>query len=315
MIEYLLLLVGFVILIKGAHYFIEGSSYLAKRIGVSPLIIGLTVVAFGTSLPEFIINIFSAINGSNDLALGNIIGSNISNTLLILGISSLYYPLLIKKSIVWREIPWALFASLLLLFLVNDSLFGYTSQISSIDGLILLGVFCYFLYSMYNSSKKDKKLNLEIRKHNDFVISLMILGGLVGLFFGGNLIVKTALEIAKTFGISEFLISSTVIALGSSLPELVVSLTAIFKKNIDLAVGNIIGSNIFNILYVLGATSLVKPIIFSSFINFDIIFLILITCLLFISMFNSEKHILERKEGLLFLVLYVIYLFIILLRG
>ena len=149
MIEYLLLLVGFVILIKGAHYFIEGSSYLAKRIGVSPLIIGLTVVAFGTSLPEFIINIFSAINGSNDLALGNIIGSNISNTLLILGISSLYYPLLIKKSIVWREIPWALFASLLLLFLVNDSLFGYTSQISSIDGLILLGVFCYFLYSIY----------------------------------------------------------------------------------------------------------------------------------------------------------------------
>tara|TARA_Y100000310_G_C20696023_1_gene825808 strand:- start:2713 stop:3660 length:948 start_codon:yes stop_codon:yes gene_type:complete len=315
MIEYLLLLLGFILLIKGAQYFIDGASYLAKRLGISPLIIGLTVVAFGTSMPEFIINIFSAIEGSTEIALGNIIGSNISNTLLILGISAIFVPLLVHKSTVWNEIPLSLFATVLLFLLINDSLFGYTSKLGVLDGLIMLSLFFYFLYYIYSSAKRNNKFKMEIQKHNEFIIAIMILGGLVGIFFGGDLIVKNALIVAAGLGISEFLISATLVALGSSLPELVVSLVAIFKKNVDLAVGNIIGSNMFNILYVLGVTSLINPIILPGFVNLDLIFLIVITALLFVFMFTGKKHKLERWEGVIFILLYIAYVSFIIFRG
>jgi cation:H+ antiporter len=315
MLEYLLLIVGFIFLIKGAQYFVDGSSQLAKRLGVSSLVIGLTVVAFGTSMPEFVINIFSAIEGHTELALGTIIGSNISNTLLILGISSMLFPLLVHKSTVWNEIPLSLFSTFLLFILINDSLFGKTSKLSQLDGIIMLSLFCYFLYYIYSSTQKSNNFKIEIQKHSDFIIALMILGGLVAIFFGGNLIVKNALIVASTFGISDFLISATVIAIGSSLPELVVSLVAIFKKNVDLAVGNIVGSNIFNILYVLGSTALIQPIYLPGFVNFDLVFLMVITALLFLFMFTGKKHKLERWEGAIFILLYIAYFSFIVFRG
>ncbi len=315
MIEYLLLVLGFIFLMKGAQYLIEGSSYLAKRLGVSPLVIGLTVVAFGTSMPEFIINIFSAINGSTEFALGNIIGSNISNTLLILGISAIFMPLLVHKSTVRNEIPLSLFTVVLLFILINDSLFGYASKLSLFDGLIMLSLFSYFLYYLYTSTKNNNKFKIEIQKHEDFVIAAMILGGLVGIFFGGNLIVENAMDIALSLGVSNFLMSATLVALGSSLPELVVSLVAIFKRNVDLAVGNIVGSNIFNILYVLGVTSLIKPIALPSFANFDILFLIISTTLLFAFMFTTKEHKISRIEGIIFILLYLGYISFILIRG
>jgi len=315
MIEYLLLILGFILLMKGAQYFIDGASYLTKRLGVPPLIIGLTVVAFGTSMPEFIINLFSAMRGSTDLALGNIIGSNISNTLLILGISAVVMPLLVHKSTVRNEIPLSLFATGLLFILINDSLFGYDSRLSILDGLIMLSLFLYFLYYLYVSTKNNNKFKIEIHKHSDFVIAAMILGGIVGIFFGGNLIVKNAMIVASTFGISDFLISATVVALGSSLPELVVSLVAVFKKNVDLAVGNVVGSNIFNILYVLGITSLIEPVALPSFVNFDILFLIFSTTLLFAFMFTTKEHKLSRLEGAIFILLYIAYITFILIRG
>ena len=179
----------------------------------------------------------------------------------------------------------------------------------------MLSLFFYFLYYIYNSAKNKNKFKIDIKKHSDFVISAMILGGIVGIFFGGELIVRNSLIIAKNLGISDFLISATVIAVGSSLPELVVSLVAIFKKNIDLAVGNIVGSNIFNILYVLGVTALINPISLPSFVNIDIIFLMFVTALLFVFMFTGKKHKLERWEGVIFILLYITYLFFIILRG
>ncbi len=315
MIEYLLLVLGFIFLIKGAQYLIEGSSYLAKRVGVSPLIIGLTVVAFGTSMPEFIINIFSAINGSTEFALGNIIGSNISNTLLILGISATFMPLLVHKSTVRNEIPLSLFTVVLLFILINDSLFGYASKLGLFDGLIMLSLFSYFLYYIYTSTKNNNKFKIEIQKHEDFVIVAMILGGLIGIFFGGNLIVENAMILALSLGVSNFLISATLVALGSSLPELVVSLVAIFKRNVDLAVGNIVGSNIFNILYVLGITALIEPVVLPSFANFDILFLIFSTTLLFAFMFTTKEHKVSRVEGVIFVLLYIAYISFILIRG
>tara|TARA_Y100000034_G_C6892973_1_gene411215 strand:- start:1183 stop:2250 length:1068 start_codon:yes stop_codon:yes gene_type:complete len=318
MLSYILLIVGFFLLIKGANYLVEGSSNLARYFKIKPIIIGLTVLALGTSLPELVINLFSSLKGTTDISLGNIIGSNIANILLVLGISTLILKLKIRREIVKKGIPYTLFGVLLLFLLSNDSLFNGRSMLSRIDGMIFILFFLVFLFFIFKLAKREKKLipkELELPKYKLPMIVLIILGGISFLFLGGKLVIDSVLEIGNQLGVSEFLMSATVLALGTSLPELIVSITAAFKKKVDFLVGNIIGSNVFNIFLILAFSSIINPIPFNIIFNFDIIFLGLITTWLIIFMYTGKKHQLERWNSILFLVLYVFYLTFIFYRG
>ncbi|MFA6319602.1 MAG: calcium/sodium antiporter [Bacteroidales bacterium] len=320
MIEYFLLIVGLIALIKGADFLIDGSSSLAKKLGISTLVIGLTVVAFGTSTPELVVNIFAAFAGNGDIAFGNIIGSNMANILLILGVCALITQMKIQHSTIWKEIPLA-FIAVLVVFIFSNVLFLDNIDIKFLtrsEGLILIVFFIIFLsyvYSMAKSDKSKKNENEEIKALSNFKTWLYILGGLVALYFGGQWTVNSATTIARSLGISEFLIASTIIAVGTSLPELVTSVKAAMKNNIDLAVGNVVGSNIFNVLWILGITAVINPVMFPKFIVFDLIMLLVTTGALFAFIFIGKRYYLTKLEGIAFLLLYLIYLVIIILRG
>ncbi len=345
--NYILFVLGFILLIKGADLLIEGSSALARKFGISSIVIGLTVVAFGTSVPELVINLFSAIQGNTDVALGNIIGSNICNILLILGLTAVIFPLDVKVATAWKEIPFSLFATLLLFILCNDALFdgARESFLSRGDGIVMFsffGVFLYYVIEMALKHKEELPITVPENKFSDktadigpqknkeaesgikavekkepggTLIFFMIIGGLTALVFGGKWVVDGAVIIAKKFGMSEFLISATVLAVGSSLPELVTSLVAAYKKEPDITVGNIIGSNIFNIFWILGITALIRPIPVTVGINVDLIFLMVATLYLFLFMFVGKKYKIERWQGIIMFVLYVFYLAYIIIRG
>ncbi len=318
---YTLFVLGFFLLIKGADYLVEGASSLAKRLGVSTLVIGLTVVAFGTSTPELVVNIIAAIQGSGDIALGNIIGSNMANLLLILGIAALITELKVQHSTVWKEIPFSFLAALVLLvfssvaFLDNSGI----KHILRFEGITLLLFFAIFLYYVIGLAKRNagqmEDEKLIVKREPAWKISLMIVGGLVALYFGGEWIVSGAVGIARQLHLSELLISSTIIAIGTSLPELVTSVTAALKKDTDLAVGNVIGSNIFNIFWILGVTSIIRPIQLSVPAVTDIALLMAATTLLFAFMFVGGRHQLDRWQGGVFIALYVAYLVFLVVRG
>jgi cation:H+ antiporter len=315
--EYLLLVVGIVILVAGASYLVKGASALAKNLNIPALVIGLTVVAFGTSMPELLINLWASAAGSSQIALGNVIGSNLINILLILGMTSLVYSIRVKKSTIWKEIPFSLLAAVVLLVLANDFVLdGSGSVLSRVDGIILLLFFLLFMYYTYELAlKKEARVRTDFETYKPVVIAFMILGGSVGLFLGGKLVVDNATTIATSLGLSEFIISATILALGTSLPELVTSIVAALKKNVDLAVGNIVGSNIFNIFLVLGISSIVNPIAIPSYINFDLVAVIFATGILFAFALWGKKWRLLRWQGAVLVVLYVVYLMMILLRG
>lgn len=321
MIEYILFIIGFGLLIKGADCLVEGSSSLAKKFGVPSLVVGLTVVAFGTSMPELIVSIFSAFEGVTDVAIGNIMGSNVANILLILGLTALIYPLKVHHSTVWKEIPFSLLAVFILFVVANDLMIDKLSfsSLTRIDGILMLCFFAIFLYYVFEMAKdKKSKLQdrkLEITEYKSHRIFLMLFFGVIGLFLGGKWVVDGATLIARQAGMSEFLVSATIVAIGTSLPELVTSLTAAIKKDVDLAVGGVVGSNIFNIFWILGITSVISPIVLPSFINFDIIFLVVITLALFSFMFIGKKHEMNRWQGVLFILLYIAYIVFIVMRG
>ncbi len=319
-ITYLLFIIGIALLMKGADYLINGSSSLAKKYGVPTLVIGLTIVAFGTSLPELVVNIFAGLKGESDVALGNIIGSNIANLLLILGISALIcpVPMKVQSSTTWKEIPFSLLAAVVLFIFASSFLTKTNPAVLNISsGLILLCFFVVFLFYVVSMSlkKKEKDKKLEIQKHSNFVIFLMIVGGLAMLYFGGKWVVNGAVGVARLMGFSEYLISATIVAVGTSLPELVTSIVAARKKDVDLAVGNVVGSNIFNIFFILGITALITPLIVPAAIFYDIVILMAITFLLFIFMFVGKRHVLEKWQGVLFLVLYVMYVAMLVIKG
>ena len=319
MIEYIYLILGLALLYNGAGYLVEGSSSLAKKLGISALVIGLTVVAFGTSMPELIVNVFASLKGNAEVSYGNIIGSNIFNILLILGLASVIKPLAVQRSTVWKEIPFALLAALVLFAMSNKLLLGgAANNLTIADGLIMLFFFVIFLYYVFELAKdkpKESNMEIEVKKHSSTAIFLMIIGGLAALFIGGKLTVAGAVAIARQIGISELLISSTIIAAGTSLPELVTSVVAAIKKEMDLSVGNVVGSNIFNIFLIMGVSSLISPLAVPAGINFDFIFLTATTLLLFIFMFIGKKHELDRWEGAMFLLMYVAYVAFIIRRG
>jgi cation:H+ antiporter len=312
MIQYILLVTGFILLIKGADLLVDGASSVGRKLNISDLVIGLTVVAFGTSSPELFVNIFASIRGNTDIAIGNVLGSNIVNIFLILGISAVICPLAVGKGTVWKEIPLSLLAALLLGVMANDRLIDKSkiSALTRIDGLVFLAFFIIFLYYTFGIAKRIEGIDCHVpQKQYSLLISLLfVIAGLIGLGIGGSWIVNAAVHIASRFGVSQSLIGLTIVAVGTSLPELATSAVAAYKKNAEIAVGNIVGSNIFNIFFVLGISSIIKPLPFNPDNNIDIGAVIIASLLLFLWMFTGKKRSLDRWEGIVFLILYIGYI-------
>ncbi|MDD2679571.1 MAG: calcium/sodium antiporter [Candidatus Omnitrophica bacterium] len=307
----ILFVIGFFVLVKGAHWLVEGGSSLAKSLGVSDFFIGLTVVAFGTSLPEMFIDITAAVRGNTGLVIGNIIGANVVNILFVLGVAAVIFPLQIRHGIVWKEIPFTLIAALAVLLLGNDKLIEGVSypRLSRIDGFILLSFFVVYLYYLVNISRSGPQLQtLEGKELDTGKSATRIIIGLFALFIGSRLVVAAAVFIAKKMHISETLIGLTVVAIGSTLPELTASVIAAFKKHSDLALGNIVGSNIVNIFLVLGICSVIRPLPLRPQDNFAILIAIVASLLLFASAFVGKRSVIDRWAGIIFVIIYLFYL-------
>ena len=295
-------------LIKGADLLVEGSSSLASKLKIPQIVIGLTIVAFGTSTPELIVNVFSALEGTNDVGFGNVVGSNIINIFFILGIAALISPLQTKKNTVWKEIPFALLGALVLLVMCNDLLFNaQTNVISTSDGIILLFFFAIFIVYVFGIAEVKSENTIEVKQFSNSKILVFILSGLAGLVIGGNLVVNNAVIIAADLGVSDRVIGLTIVALGTSLPELFTSAVAAMKGKADIAVGNVVGSNIFNIFFVLAITAIINPVSFKPEMNLDLIVMSIASLLLFITMFTGEKRKIDRWEAVVFLIIYIGY--------
>lgn len=311
---------GFLFLIGGAHFLVDGAAATAKRLKVSSLMIGLTVVSFGTSTPELFVNIHASLRGNTAIAIGNILGSNIANILLILGLSALIFPLAVGKGTVWKEIPLSLLAALLLGILANDRLIERSSDsvLTRTDGLVFLCFFIVFLYYTLSIARKNVKNEEDGLPSKPYILPkscLWIGGGLVALTFGSRWVVVGATGIARVLGASESLIGLTIVAVGTSLPELATSVTAAVKKNPEIAVGNVVGSNIFNIFFILGVSALIRPLPLQPGINMDIAALFFSSLLLFFTMFTGKRHRLDRWEGGLLILLYAGFLVLLIVRG
>lgn len=311
-----LFIAGFALLIKGADLLVDGAASVAKKFNISNLAIGLTVVAFGTSAPEFAVNIFSSLSGKTDIAIGNIIGSNIANIFLILGAAAIVYPLTVQKSTTWKEIPMSLLAAAMVGLMANDIAIdkGASNVITRIDGLVLLSFFIIFLYYIYGIAKAGNGFTEEKVEEMRAGKSLLFIGaGLVALVVGGKWIVDGAVVIAEAFGVSQAVIGLTVVAVGTSLPELATSVVAAYRKHADIAIGNVVGSNIFNVFWILGVSSIINPLPLQPGSNFSIGIMVLASILLFAVLFIGKKHVMERWQGGLFLGVYAAYIGLLLL--
>lgn len=310
----LLLIVGFILLIKGADVFVDGASNVALNLKIPKMVIALTIVAFGTSAPELAVSIKGVLSESSDIVLGNVVGSNIFNILLILGISSLFSPMGVKDNTVKKEIPMTIMFSLLLMFLCFDNMFvDAKNMISRTDGLVILLFFSIFIYYLVSVMKKGKKEdeNPEMGMLKSIVFTVL---GIISIVFGSNLVVDNAVNIAKALSVSEKMISLTVVAFGTSLPELITSVQAARKKENDIAIGNIIGSNIFNIGMVIGIpTAFINNISASGFNYIDMLVMILGAILLFVLTFRKRK--IDKKEGIIMLMVFIIYYSYVIVGG
>lgn len=314
---YIILLLGFIFLIKGADLFVDGASSISKALKIPPILIGLTVVAFGTSAPEAAVSINAALSGSNEIAVGNIVGSNIFNILVVVGISSIIYPLKIQKMTILKEFPFVFLSSIALIILSFDKLLQGSSLdvLTRADGLMLLLIFLVFLYYLIEMaiSSKDESSNDNINSEPFFKSIIKSIIGVAGIIFGADLVVSSSSQIATSFGMSESLVGLTIVSIGTSLPELVTSIVAAIKKESDIAMGNVIGSNIFNILFVLGLSSLITPIPVNPIMMFDMLFLIFVTLIAFA--FSITKKLVVRSEGIVLSAIYIFYLAFIIVRN
>jgi len=307
-----LLLAGFVVLIKGADFLVSGSSSIAKKFNISNIAIGLTVVAFGTSTPELLVSVTSSLKGYDSAAFGNVIGSNNFNLLFILGVAGLIYPLVVLRNTVRYEVPLSLLAALVLYVLVNDTLIwgSDTNILSRLDSFILLvffGLFMMYIYRTMSSASDLDSGSDSIKIYSTPVaVGLMVLG-IMMLVGGGTLVVDNAIAIAQHYGLSDKLIGLTILAAGTSLPELATSAVAAYKKNTDIAIGNVIGSNIFNIFFILSITGLIRPLPFDAALDFDLYVLGASTIVLMIFMFTLNTRKLDRWEAFLLLSGYIVY--------
>ncbi|MYL71370.1 calcium/sodium antiporter [Halobacillus litoralis] len=315
---YVLLIVGFGLLIKGADLFVDGSSNIARLLRVPPILIGLTIVAFGTSSPEATVSIIAALQGNAEISLGNVVGSNIFNVTLVVGIAAFLYPLMVESETTKKEIPFVLLASGALLVLISDTELQSLSEnlLTRSDGIIFLLFLSIFMYYVIEVGLKSRKESTHeaippgIKWGKN---SLVTLAGLVAIIFGGDLVVDSGTEIAYDLGMSKTLVGLTIIAIGTSLPELVTSISAALKKESGIALGNVVGSNIFNILFVLGASSVISPLSVNGKIFIDVMIMIVLSLLLFL--FSRTHYKIGKIEGSILVAMYIIYLVYIILRN
>lgn len=308
LVDVLMLVLGLALLIKGADWLVNGASSLAKQYNVSDLAIGLTVVAFGTSAPELVVNSIASFEGHHDIVYGNVIGSNVANIFLVLGITGLIYPLVVQNSTIWREIPLSLFAAVLLFFMVHNFFLYDKPVLSRFNASFLLLFFVLFMYYMYRQLQNEPETNeVAVAGVSKKKIVLFILLGLSGLVIGGKLVIDNAVEIAATLGMSEKIIGFTIVAVGTSLPELATSVVAALRKNTNIAVGNIVGSNIFNIFLIIPVSALINPVYYNPVFDTDLFVLMGGTLFLFAAMFMGGRKKLDRWEAALLLLFYILY--------
>lgn len=321
--DYILLIIGFVLLIKGADFFVDGSSSVAKILKVPTIIIGLTVVAFGTSMPELSVSVTAALRGSNDLAVSNVLGSNIFNLLVVLGCCALVKPVAAKWSLLKKEFPFSILITIILLLVDSD--FSIMKVLDGNKGFVLgrwagllfLILFVLYIYATVKSALRSRAEAKDMEEEEYKTMSplksgIYIVIGLIGIVWGGNLVVDSASNIALTFGWSQTFIGLTIVALGTSLPELVTSVVAARKGENDLAVGNVVGSNIFNILLILGVSSFITPITLDVTAVYDTIILIIASIIVYVSAISKRE--IQRKEGILFLVCYFAFFLYVFMR-
>ena len=316
MIDILLLIVGLVLILTGANYLVDGASAIAKRAGLSDFIIGMTIVGIGTSTPEMVVSFASAIKGNADIAVGNVLGSNIFNTLMILGATALFSPIRLTSNNVKKDIPFALLAAFVLCTFGCSTWLDGTAvnTITRVGGIMLLSLFGVFMaYTIYSSSSQGAttdtpdKLSGSKKTAPIWLASLMILGGLCGLVFGGDMFVNAASAIAKSLGVSDAVIAVTIVAGGTSLPELASCLVAAYKKNTDQALGNVIGSNVSNIFLILGGSATIHPLVMAGTKPLDLITLMVSSLLIFLFAFTFKKKQIDRIEGALLVCLYIAF--------
>lgn len=319
MLTFVLFVLGFIFLIKGADLLVEGASAISKKLGVSSLVIGLTVVSFGTSAPELVVNVISGLQGASDIGIGNVLGSNVANILLILGVAAAINEIHIKKGLLAREVPFSMLAILVVALMANDSILsgrGF-SEIDRIDGLVLLSFFVIFMY--YMASNKQHELfadNPEVKKLPTHVSVIYVLLGILGLTLGGKWIVDGGMEIARMLNISENLVGLTLVAIGTSLPELATSVVAALKNESDIAIGNVVGSNIFNLFFILGVSATITPIPFNPEINnVDVLMVGIASVLLFMAVSVDKKAVMQKWNGYSFLLFYAAYIGFLVWRG
>ncbi|MDD3878019.1 MAG: calcium/sodium antiporter [Bacteroidales bacterium] len=320
---YILFIIGFILLITGAEWLVTGSASVAKKFNISEMVIGLTIVSIGTSAPELIVNVIASLNGNSEIAIGNIFGSNIANVLLILGLTALIYPVPIRKNTIRTDIPFVLIATLLVGFLANshlsnlnnDSVQGELS-VNFLEGALLLLFFLIFISYALKINKKNTDEPEQNIKEKPMKISVALIAiGITCLFFGGKWVVDGAVAISGILGLSEGFVGLTIVAVGTSLPELVTSIVAARRKNVDIAVGNVIGSNIFNLLWVIGLSAMINPLNFKVINNLDILVMIFSTLLILVVVTFNKKFYIARWSGALFVSLYIIYIAYLLYRG
>jgi cation:H+ antiporter len=320
MLNFFLFVVGFLILIKGADWLVVGSSCIAKKNNISDLVVGLTIVSMGTSMPELLVNILASSKDASEIAIGNILGSNIANILLILGITSFMYPIKVKQSTFNKEIPFSIVALLLVGLVANISFFdNQDNSITHLDGLFLIvffGLFIAYIIGLAKTGRPDLLDEIPDAEMNNGKAALYIILGVIGLFLGGKWVVDGAIEIARLFQLSEAFIGLTIVAIGTSLPELVTSAMAAYRKNTDIAMANVIGSNIFNLLWVLGVSAIISPLNYQPSLNTDMVILLFASALILIGLKNGKpKNQIGKTTGILFLILYVAYLCFLIYRG
>ncbi|MCC3864166.1 calcium/sodium antiporter [Terrisporobacter petrolearius] len=313
---YIILLIGFLFLIKGADFFVEGSSSIAKKFKIPSLIIGLTIVAFGTSAPEAAVSITAAIRGQNEMAIANVVGSNIFNILFVVGVTAMIKPIYVQKSTILKEFPFLLLSSIVLAILAYDVWFqGYNENIlTRADGLIFLALFIIFIYYLIdmaiNSNDETSEENYKVMPLSKSI--LLSIGGLLGIIIGGNFVVNSASDIAMSLGMSENLVGLTIVAIGTSLPELATSIVAAKKGESDIAIGNAVGSNIFNILFVLGVSSCISNVPVQAEAFTDMFVMIVSTIIVYILAISNRK--INKVEGIIISLLYIAYFIFIIYR-
>ena len=315
---YLLLISGFIFLVKGADIFVDGSAALAQKFSIPPLIIGLTIVSFGTSAPELAVSLSASLKGANNMAIGNVIGSNLFNLLAVLGISALFYPLYIQHDSLTKDFHYVTLISFVLLILTMDHLFqnGEIDFLSRSDGLVLLSFFGIFMYYLIRSALHSRAHTIDEPKIPTISLGKSVVYcvlGITGIIIGGEFVVNSASKIAIQFGMSESLVGLTIIAIGTSLPELVTSIAAALKKENDIAVGNVLGSNLFNILMILGLSATISPMTISSTIFPDLLFMLLITLFVFIYCLIFKN--IGRILGGVLTICYIVYTILIIIRN